>query len=180
MARGSFIAGLMAVVAALCAVGWFSTRRELEALKASLAASHTILRAIDGDTLELDTIGRARILGIDAPELFSKHEEPDGAGGTRIKWERISQPQPGAIAAYEYLRSLEGARVRVQFDKEQRDKYGRPLVHLYLLPAGPDLASEILRRGWARPLLIPPNTGRAGDWRAAAESARRTGKNGDY
>jgi len=162
--------GLLAALAAICASGWFAASRELASLKFSLQSSHTIIRAIDGDTVELDVLGRVRILGIDAPELFKKHEEPDGIDGVQTRWERIAQPQPGAVEAYEYLRSLEGAKVRVQWDKEKHDKYQRPLVHLYLLPDGPDLASEILRRGWARPLLIPPNTRRADDWRAAAES----------
>ncbi|MCX7935330.1 MAG: thermonuclease family protein [Planctomycetota bacterium] len=170
MVRRPSLATILAIGLAICAGGWFSAHRELSSLKASLATSCTILRAIDGDTVELEDLGRVRILGIDAPELFQKHEEPDGAGGIRVRWERLAQPQPGAVEAYEYLRSLEGSKVRVQWDQERCDKYGRPLVHLYLLPAGPDLASELLRRGWAQPLIIPPNTSRAQDWRAAAGS----------
>ncbi len=42
------------------------------------------------------------------------------------------------------------------------------LARLYLLPDGPDIACEVLRRGWADIMAIPPNVSRYGDWKAAA------------
>lgn len=98
-----------------------------------------------------------RLLGVNTPELW----ERDGK-----KWHRLANPDPRAIAAYEYLRSLEGQRVQVQYDKEKRDRYGRTLAHLCLIPAGPDLAGELLRRGWGELCAIPPNTTRYAEWKA--------------
>jgi endonuclease YncB( thermonuclease family) len=120
-----------------------------------------ILYSHDGDTVTLKGLGRCRILGIDTPETWEKNR----AG----KWVRRANPDPRGLLAYEFLRSLEGQSVRVGFDQEKRDKHGRALVHLYLLPNGPDLASHILRQGWARPLAIAPNLSRKADHRADAK-----------
>ena len=55
--------------------------------------------------------------------------------------------------------------------KDRKDRYGRTLAHLYVLPDGPDVACELLRRGWAEIMAIPPNTSRYPDWEAAAGRA---------
>jgi micrococcal nuclease len=50
---------------------------------------------------------------------------------------------------------LLGQRVRLQTDIEQRDKYGRLLAYVYL--NGKRYDDELLRLGYARLLIIPPN-----------------------
>lgn len=140
-----------------------AAREELSQLRAGLDGSDTITRATDGDTVVLERLGKARIMGINTPEMW----ERTPAGG----WRRKADADPKAVAAYEWLRSLEGLRVRVQQEEQKRDRYGRALVHLYLLPDGPDLASEILRRGLAAVCAIPPNTDRYGWWRDSRGSS---------
>lgn len=148
------------------------TRAELSATRAAYAklladmqSARTLVRAIDGDTIELDGGERVRILGIDTPELSEKTP----AGG----WRRIENPAPAAIASRDWLRSQEGRVVRLSFDKKKKDRYGRTLAHVYLLPNGPDVATELLRRGWAKVVAIPPNTARYADWKDTAERSHR-------
>ena len=65
-------------------------------------------------------------------------------------------------------------RVRVQQEAEKRDRFGRSLVHLYVLPDGPDVAGELLRRGLAPVCAIPPNTERYSWWRAESSRSKLT------
>lgn len=134
-----------------------ATRAELASLRATLNRSDVVKRAVDGDTVEMESAGKVRLLGVNAPELWEK---------TGAKWARIENPDPRAVSAYEYLRSLEGCRVRVQTEKAPRDRYGRTLAHLYVLPDGPDVAAHLLRHGWVDVMSIPPNTARHQDWKS--------------
>ena len=154
------LVALLLVLLASAPWAWRTEHAELARLRADLATARVLVRAIDGDTVELDGGERVRLLGIDAAEL----REKTPAGGWRV----IPNPDPRGVAAHEYLRGLEGRSVRVSFDRVTRDRYGRTLAHLYLLPDGPDLACELLRRGLARVLAIPPNTARYADWKTAA------------
>jgi len=50
---------------------------------------------------------------------------------------------------------LTGRTVRLELDRERRDKYGRLLA--YVIVDGARFNDELLRRGYARLLVIPPN-----------------------
>jgi micrococcal nuclease len=61
-------------------------------------------------------------------------------------------------AAAQFAQKLlpRGSAVRIEYDSERRDHYGRLLAYLWL-PDG-DMANEtIIRSGYAYPLTIPPN-----------------------
>lgn len=138
-------------------------RAELATLKASLDNHDKIVHGIDGDTVELRSLGRVRIIGVDTPETWHK---------VGNKWEQIEDPDPRGVAAAEWMHAQEGRSVRVQFEKQRTDRYGRTLAHLYLLPDGPDVACELLRRGWADIMAIPPNTARLQEWKSARIASR--------
>ena len=94
----------------------------------------------DGDE---DTV---RYIGIDTPETV-KPGTPVQCGG------------PEAHAVNERL--VGGRTVTLRFDAERRDVYGRLLAYVYL-PARPGgrplfVNAELVRRGLARTLTIPPN-----------------------
>lgn len=158
-------------VAAAALVGYGAGRWQAssgaERLRRSLAQSDVIVRAIDGDTVELKHVGLCRIMGVDTPEIWTKR----GA-----EWVPVAAPEPGAVESAEWMRSLEGRAVRVQYGKRRTDRYGRTLAHLYLLPDGPDVACELLRRGWGLVMAIPPDLGRYDDWKRAAASAPSRGE----
>ena len=64
---------------------------------------------------------------------------------------------------------LVGQRVTLELDAEPRDKYGRLLA--YVIVDGHRFDDELLARGYARFLVIPPNGSHAR--RDAARRARR-------
>lgn len=147
---------------ALAGAVWYAAgvQLELERLQSALHASRVLVRALDGDTLELDGGEKVRVLGIDTGETWGR----TASGG----WVHLEHPEPRAVAAAEYTRSLEGCRVRLTQEVVRKDRYGRTLAHVWILGVTPDgqpgngfdLASELLRRGEAEIMMIPPNTRR--------------------
>ncbi|MHC4872018.1 MAG: thermonuclease family protein [Planctomycetota bacterium] len=129
--------------------------------------ARTLVRAYDGDTIELDKGEKVRILNINAPETWEKKND---------KWVRKKNADPRGIKAYEFLRSFEGKKVRLSFDKEKKDKYERTLAHVYAIDEGIDLGAELIRRGWADVLIIPPNFKRAKEYRALEKEAKEKKK----
>jgi micrococcal nuclease len=65
----------------------------------------------------------------------------------------------GPEAAAYTARRLTGRTVRLEFDVEGRDAYGRQLAYVYL--DGRRFDDELLERGYARLLVIAPNTAHA-------------------
>jgi len=100
-----------------------------------------VTRVVDGDTVHLDTGERVRLVGIDTPEL-----EKEG--------------RPAEFLAHkakaELARMTQGKKIRLEYDQLRYDHYGRLLAYLFL-PDGTFVNAEMVRQGWARVYLIPPN-----------------------
>ncbi len=113
---------------------------------------------IDGDTLVVDGGERIRIIGIDTPERGR-----DGKPG-----------EPYAKVASDYLARLipPGTTIGLAFDNERQDKYGRTLAHV-LRANGEPVAVALLENGYARTLVIAPNTRQASCYAAIEERARQ-------
>lgn len=89
-------------------------------------------RVIDGDTIELDRGERVRLIGVDTPE--SVHPEKPV--------ERFGKE------ASEFTRKMaEGKKVRLEFDEDTKDRYGRTLAYVYL-EDGTFLNAEIVKQGY--------------------------------
>jgi micrococcal nuclease len=74
-------------------------------------------------------------------------------------------------------RLVEGRRVRLEVGRERTDRYGRLLAYVHLRGHGdPFVNAELLRRGYARTLAIPPNTDRAGRFAELQRLARDKGR----
>jgi micrococcal nuclease len=109
----------------------------------------TVVHVSDGDTItvEFGTGGlgerteKVRILGADTPEVVDPRKPVQCYG-------------PEA-SAYTKARLAPGTRVTLETDAEVRDKYGRLLAYVYVGDARYD--DELLRLGFARLLIIPPN-----------------------
>ena len=110
-----------------------------------------VTQVVDGDTFRLVTGETVRLIGIDAPETEYSYKDQ------REKRERSLDYYERARRATQFLKELvEGKRVRLEFDLEKRDKYGRLLAYVYL-PDGTFVNAEILKEGHARPMNIEPN-----------------------
>lgn len=102
----------------------------------------------DGDTLDVSGIsdatvmGGVRLIGVDTPEIAHDPVPADCFG-----------PE-----AYGFSRQLEGRLVWLTFDAECNDSFGRLLAYAYVGSGEGDLWNrQLLRRGYARTLTIPPN-----------------------
>ena len=113
--------------------------------------SARVTHVVDGDTIDVTMPDGAeesvRYIGIDTPETV-KPDTPVQCGG------------PQAHEANERL--VGGRTVTLRFDAEHRDIYHRLLAYVYLPGAGPGghplfVNAELVRRGLARTLTIPPN-----------------------
>jgi micrococcal nuclease len=119
----------------------------------------TVIDTVDGDTIVVRLAdGRTetvRVLGVDTPETKDPRKPVQCYG-------------PEASA---YTRDrLQGRRVTLERDVELRDKYGRLLAYVYV--DGERLGDELLRRGYARFLVIAPNGEHARAMLAAEMEAR--------
>lgn len=117
-ARRTLSLVLLAILTAIWIGAWIPQ----VAHSAEPTLTATVLRVIDGDTLEVHLDGRTdrvRLIGVDTPETV--HPE----GGV----------EPWGPEASSFTKTLlpPGTQVRLQLDVQQRDRYGRLLVHLYLL-----------------------------------------------
>lgn len=118
-------------------------------------------RVMDGDTVELLDGRLVRYLGIDAPEVRRR----TGAG-----W--VFDPEPfGEDATAFNRRWVDAHRVRLEYDVQTHDRFGRLLAYVYVEDVM--VNAELLRAGFAEPLSIPPNERYAALLHRIAEEARR-------
>lgn len=127
----------------------------------TILANAVLVRVIDGDTIDVTIAGsaeRVRLIGIDTPET-KKPNTPVQCFGPE---------------ASEFTHSLlpDGTALHLERDAEARDPYGRLLAYVYRVDDGMFVNMEIMLRGYARPLSIPPNINHADEFVAAARDAR--------
>lgn len=103
-----------------------------------------VARVSDGDTLKLQDGRSVRVLGINAPEI--------------THGQNMGQPfgRESRAAAQAFIDASKGS-VRLGFERETHDRYGRVLAHVYD-SRGRSLAAAQLRAGMALQIAVPPNT----------------------
>ncbi|MFA5516003.1 MAG: thermonuclease family protein [Desulfuromonadales bacterium] len=107
--------------------------------------SGKVERIYDGDTVRVAGIGKVRLLGIDAPER--KASERDRFYAKRgVSPHRLRQIAEDARRFT--TRMSKGQTVRLTFDSERRDDYGRLLAYVHL-PDGRLLNRLLLEQGYA-------------------------------
>ena len=134
-------------------------------------ADIAVVYVYDGDTIKLENGERVRFLGIDTPESSeNKKLFRDAArSGQDIK-EILAMGHAAAV----YTKSLlDGRRVRLEFDIEKRDKYGRLLAYIYRVDDGLFINEDIIKNGYAYPMTIPPNIRHADEFRKLFHEAQK-------
>jgi micrococcal nuclease len=133
-----------------------------EATPSGHAVRARVVRVIDGDTIEVSIAGRTddvRYIGVDTPETVKP--------GTPVQCY-------GLQAKAKNRRLVAGEAVRLVFDRERRDAYGRLLAYVH---AGSRFVNAALvRGGYARTLTIPPNTAHAPLFRRLEVDAGQDGR----
>ncbi len=93
-----------------------------------------VKEVIDGDTVILETGEHLRYTGIDCPE----------------------KDQPFYQEAKEFNQKLvEGKEIKIEFDVQRKDKYGRILAYVYVGKIF--VNAELIRNGLANLYTVPPN-----------------------
>jgi micrococcal nuclease len=119
-----------------------------------------VQRVVDGDTIVLAGGERVRYIGVDTPESVKP--------GTPVQCY-------AKAASHANERLVEGQRVRLRYDAERRDRYGRTLAYVYRARDGLFVNAALVRGGYATPLTIPPNVAHADEFKRLARTARRAG-----
>lgn len=101
---------------------------------------YLVLRVIDGDTIEIEKLGKVRYIGVNSPE--TKHP--------------LRALEPYGWEAYEANRRLvENKKVRLELDVGERDRYGRILAYVYVDDVF--VNAWLVANGYAQVMTIPPN-----------------------
>jgi micrococcal nuclease len=102
-----------------------------------------VVRVVDGDTIHVrvgERVEKVRYIGVNTPEV---HHPRKGE-------------EPGGREAHAVNRTLvEGHPVRLETDVQPRDRYGRLLA--YVWRGEVMVNAELVRRGYAQVMTIPPN-----------------------
>jgi micrococcal nuclease len=113
-----------------------------------------VKRAVDGDTLVLESGERVRLIGIDTPEM---HESDKLYRDSQKSQQDIETIKAMGRQSYEFTKKLvEGKRVSLEFDVEKQDRYKRMLAYVYLKD-GMFVNAEIVKQGYASLMTYPPN-----------------------
>jgi micrococcal nuclease len=121
-----------------------------------------VLDVIDGDTIEVSLGGEeedVRYIGVDTPESVTPGEPVECYG------ERASAFNASLV---------EGEEVRLVFDAERRDDYGRLLAYVYV--GETFVNAELVERGLATTLEIEPNITKAPLLERLERAAGREGR----
>ncbi|MFN0025931.1 MAG: thermonuclease family protein [Acidimicrobiales bacterium] len=158
----------LALATALCCLGaWACTppaNSEAAPAIADPAATASVVRVVDGDTLEVALPAgreRVRLIGIDTPESVNPDSEVECYG----------------VAASEHLADLlpKGTEVELVRDVELRDRYDRLLAYVFRRSDGLFVNLAMASEGYANTLSIAPNLTFADDMTAAVAQARQAG-----
>ncbi|MGQ9512151.1 MAG: thermonuclease family protein [Thermodesulfitimonas sp.] len=191
--RTKGIAALLLLLALYLTAGGCRERGENASVRAGLpaqcppaaAVTARVVRVIDGDTVVVrfqagpavspDGNGyslrvpggwvrvgkeeKVRLIGVNAPETGAGQREAEVYG-----WE---------AKAYTRKRTL-GRVVRLEFDVETRDRYGRLLAYLYL--DGNLFNRELVKEGYAQVYTAPPNLKYTAAFLSAQREALEAGR----
>lgn len=107
-------------------------------------ATATLDDVTDGDTIRLADGSRVRLIGIDTPEVAGPYTKQECFGRE----------------ASDFLAQLlePGDEVRLEFDEEHQDRYGRLLAYVYRASDDLFVNAEMVRKGYARLDTVEPNT----------------------
>ena len=107
------------------------------------ALEGAVVRVVDGDTIHVrigERVEKVRYIGVNTPEVHHprKGEEPGGREAMAVNRTLVA-----------------GRTVRLETDVQARDRYGRLLAYVW---AGDVMVNaELIRRGFAQVMTIPPN-----------------------
>lgn len=112
----------------------------------------------DGDTITVrldkssQKLTSVRLIGVDAPELVLGEFGETAASFTRSL--------------------LQDQKLKLVYDNEKYDKYGRTLAYIYL-EDGTFINARLVEEGYAKVMSIPPNTAHDGEFEVLQNKAQK-------
>ncbi len=100
----------------------------LTCLVSATAHAQIVEKVIDGDSLRVRGVGEVRLIGVDTPEWNAPFGKEASAFTRRL---------------------VEGKQVRLQYDQQRTDKYGRTLACVHL-PNGVFVNEMLIQHGYGR------------------------------
>ena len=100
----------------------------------------TCTRVIDGDTIVLNNGEKVRLIGVDTPDTKDSRKTVQYYGKESFGFTQ---------------QMVEGKEVRLEFEQQQRDKYGRLLAYVYLSDST-FLNAEIIKQGYGHAYTVFP------------------------
>lgn len=120
-----------------------------------------VTKVIDGDTFWVADGSekgiKVRLIGVDAPESRNVFKKKKGYYGTEAK-------------AF-VTQLISDSNVRLEFDVNQFDQYGRTLAYVYLQD-GTFLNAKLVKEGYAVVMTVPPNVKHVDDFIMLQRDAR--------
>ncbi len=107
---------------------WLSLTVILTCLVSAPAQAQIVDKVIDGDSLQVRGVGEVRLIGVDTPE-----------------WDAPFGKEARAFTQ----RLVEGKQIRLQYDQQRTDKYGRTLAYVHL-PNGVFVNEMLIQHGYGR------------------------------
>ncbi len=111
-----------------------------------------VVRVIDGDTFEIETGERVRMIGIDTPER-GKYFFTEATDNLK--------------------KLIEGKKVVLKKDVSETDKYGRLLRHVYYEDVW--INKKMIEDGFAKFVTFPPDVYHVDEFKQAQKRARENG-----
>jgi micrococcal nuclease len=150
---------------ALLALVLVATTSAVAAERSSLSNGSieaVVVRVVDGDTIVVrigDRREKVRYIGVDTPEIHHprRGEEPGGRAAADVNRDLVA-----------------GKTVRLELDVRERDRYRRLLAYVWI----GDLMvnAELVRRGYAQVMTVPPNVRYQDLFRKLQRDARDAGR----
>ncbi len=118
-----------------------------------------VVRVIDGDTIEIEGGVRIRYIGVNTPESVDPRKKVQCFGEEASAYNK---------------KLVEGKRVRLEADVEDKDRYGRLLRYVW---RGDTMVNEqLVQGGYAQVMTIPPNVKYVERFKQAQTTARTAKK----
>lgn len=151
---------ILAIIALIVLNRWFFTPA-MPPAPLSPETIYLVKRTVDGDTLLLEDRTRVRLIGVNTPEIAHDDVPPQPFGEEAARW---------------LAETVTGKEVRLEFDLERYDRYGRTLAFVYLDDVL--LNEEIIRQGFSRAQLQYNYSARMKKRFQAAEEEARAANRG--
>jgi len=107
---------------------------------ASFAKDYVVTKIIDGDTVQLESGEIVRYLGIDTPEIATKDSGPEFYSREAARYNK---------------KLVFMKKVKLEFDVEKKDQYGRLLAYVFVKDVF--VNGELVKHGYAKAMVKPPN-----------------------